>query len=81
MPFDDSKPIGPNNILWPSDMPVALRHEAEARISADERTRLQLAIVKAAKEWAYSSNSDSDRILNDAVAELVKFESALRKEE
>lgn len=31
MPFDPSRPIGPDNILWQSDMPVVLQQAAEDR--------------------------------------------------
>lgn len=37
MPFDRSRPIGPDNILWPSDMSVSLQHEAELKIAEKER--------------------------------------------
>lgn len=40
MPFDPTRPIGPDNILWQSDMPASLQYEAEAKIADKEHVEI-----------------------------------------
>lgn len=46
MPFDPSRPIGPDNILWQLDMPAPLQYEAESTNADEENVKIIRERVK-----------------------------------
>lgn len=81
MPFDVSRPIGPDNILWPSDMPVHLQHEAEWRLATAERSRLEREVIEAAKQLfaSYADEGQRTKEHGEATNDLIMAVGALEK--